>query len=135
MPRALLSLKRHFFYRLSDFDGAQNVGRRILNPFNSRQFRQTTDGCISVTANVAPRLCRALHNAWALKDFETLAEMGLTIHYRIPVPELSGASQKALTWKGFDLNISTYGAFGMQVAHTYRKFGNGQFFIHRVTFY
>ncbi|CCZ22885.1 dihydrodipicolinate synthase 2 [Acetobacter sp. CAG:977] len=33
------------------------------------------DGCISVTANVAPRLCRALHNAWALKDFETLATL------------------------------------------------------------
>ena len=32
--------------------------------------------------------------------FETLAEMGLTIHYRIPVPELSGASQKALTQFG-----------------------------------
>ena len=31
---------------------------------------------------------------------ETLAEMGLTIHYRIPVPELSGASQKALTQFG-----------------------------------
>lgn len=31
------------------------------------------------------------------------------------------------SWKGFDLNISTYGAFGMQIAHTYRKFGNGQF--------
>ncbi len=33
------------------------------------------DGCISVTANVAPRLCRALHNAWELKDFETLATL------------------------------------------------------------
>lgn len=33
------------------------------------------DGCISVTANVAPRLCRALHNAWVLKDFETLATL------------------------------------------------------------
>lgn len=31
---------------------------------------------------------------------ETLAEMGITIHYRIPVPELAGAHQKALSQFG-----------------------------------
>lgn len=30
------------------------------------------DGCISVTANIAPQLCRRLHDAWAAKDFDTL---------------------------------------------------------------
>ena len=33
------------------------------------------DGWISVTAKGGARLCRALHNAWALKDFETLATL------------------------------------------------------------
>lgn len=28
-------------------------------------------GCISVTANVAPKLCAELHNAWAKKDWKT----------------------------------------------------------------
>ena len=30
------------------------------------------DGCISVTANVAPAECAALHDAWAVKDWETV---------------------------------------------------------------
>ena len=37
---------------------------------------------------------------------ETLAEMGLPNHYRIPVPELSGASQRALTQFGRFYTIS-----------------------------
>jgi len=32
---------------------------------------QGGDGCISVTANVAPKLCSELHEAWQEKDFET----------------------------------------------------------------
>lgn len=44
-----------------------------------------------------------------------------------PHPDLTMGLNLDFSWKGFDLNISTYGAFGMQVAHTYRKFGNGQF--------
>jgi 4-hydroxy-tetrahydrodipicolinate synthase len=28
-------------------------------------FAQGGDGCISVTSNVAPGLCRAMHSAWA----------------------------------------------------------------------
>lgn len=35
-----------------------------------------------------------------LSIMETLAEMGITIHYRIPVPELDGAHQKALSQFG-----------------------------------
>lgn len=31
------------------------------------------DGCISVTANVAPALCAGLHRAWAEKDWERIA--------------------------------------------------------------
>lgn len=44
-----------------------------------------------------------------------------------PHPDLTMGLNLDFSWKGFNLNISTYGAFGMQVAHTYRKFGNGQF--------
>lgn len=33
------------------------------------------DGCISVTANVAPRLCRRLHDAWANGDFAEVARL------------------------------------------------------------
>lgn len=33
------------------------------------------DGCISVTANVAPAECAALHDAWAAKDWETVARL------------------------------------------------------------
>jgi len=32
-------------------------------------------GCISVTANVAPRLCARMHEAWAKGDFATVAEI------------------------------------------------------------
>ena len=35
-----------------------------------------------------------------LADMEILAEMGITIHYQIPVPELYGARQKALSQFG-----------------------------------
>lgn len=35
-----------------------------------------------------------------LEIMETLAEMGITVHYRIPVPELAGANQKALSQFG-----------------------------------
>jgi len=33
------------------------------------------DGCISVTANVAPRLCADLHNAWQARDLDTVMEL------------------------------------------------------------
>ena len=32
-------------------------------------------GCISVTSNVAPRLCAQLHAAWKRRDFDTVAEL------------------------------------------------------------
>ncbi len=32
-------------------------------------------GCISVTSNVAPRLCAAMHNAWWAGDLKTFAEI------------------------------------------------------------
>lgn len=44
-----------------------------------------------------------------------------------PHPDLTMGLNLDFAYKGFDLSISTYGAFGMQVAHTYRKFGDRQF--------
>jgi 4-hydroxy-tetrahydrodipicolinate synthase len=32
-------------------------------------------GCISVTANIAPRLCADLHEAWRRGDFKTVAQV------------------------------------------------------------
>ena len=32
---------------------------------------QGGDGCISVTANIAPKMCAELHDAWKNKDFDT----------------------------------------------------------------
>lgn len=32
-------------------------------------------GCISVTANVAPKLCAQLHNSWQKKDYKTFAKV------------------------------------------------------------
>jgi len=40
------------------------------------------------------------HEIKMLKVMETLAEMGITIHYQIPVPELNGARQKVLSQFG-----------------------------------
>jgi 4-hydroxy-tetrahydrodipicolinate synthase len=40
-------------------------------------------GCISVTANVAPKICAELHNAWAKKDwkaFERVRDILLPLH-------------------------------------------------------
>jgi 4-hydroxy-tetrahydrodipicolinate synthase len=36
---------------------------------------QGGDGCISVTANVAPRQCAELHNAWQAKDWKKFASV------------------------------------------------------------
>jgi 4-hydroxy-tetrahydrodipicolinate synthase len=36
---------------------------------------QGGDGCISVTANVAPRLCSEMHEAWQRSDFKTVREI------------------------------------------------------------
>ena len=36
---------------------------------------QGGDGCISVTANVAPRLCSELHKAWQRGDFASVREI------------------------------------------------------------
>ena len=33
------------------------------------------DGCISVTANVAPRACSELHTAWQLRDLDTVLDL------------------------------------------------------------
>jgi len=33
------------------------------------------DGCISVTANVAPRLCSDMHSAWQKRDLDTVMEI------------------------------------------------------------
>jgi 4-hydroxy-tetrahydrodipicolinate synthase len=40
---------------------------------------QGGDGCISVTANVAPRLCAQLHRAWKVRDFETVQRLNETL--------------------------------------------------------
>ncbi|MGB1026446.1 MAG: dihydrodipicolinate synthase family protein, partial [Rhodospirillaceae bacterium] len=57
-------------------------------------------GCISVSSNVAPGLCAALHNAWMGKDMEAVAALRdrlLPIHAAMfcessPVPAKYGAS-------------------------------------------
>jgi 4-hydroxy-tetrahydrodipicolinate synthase len=36
---------------------------------------QGGDGCISVTANVAPRLCSEMHQAWQRGDFASVREI------------------------------------------------------------
>jgi len=36
---------------------------------------QGGDGCISVTANTAPRLCAQMHNAWHKRDIDTMMEV------------------------------------------------------------
>jgi len=36
-------------------------------------------GCISVTANVAPKLCAQLHNSWQKKDWKTFAKVRDTL--------------------------------------------------------
>jgi 4-hydroxy-tetrahydrodipicolinate synthase len=50
------------FYQLSGEDAT-------IVPF----LAQGGHGCISVTANVAPRLCAELHNAWQARDFDTVS--------------------------------------------------------------
>jgi len=36
---------------------------------------QGGDGCISVTANVAPRLCADMHDAWKARDLDKMFEI------------------------------------------------------------
>lgn len=44
-----------------------------------------------------------------------------------PHPDLTMGLGLNFEYKGFDLGITTYGAFGQQVARSYRKFTDGQF--------
>ena len=44
-----------------------------------------------------------------------------------PHPDFTMGLSLNFEYKGFDLNITTYGAFGQQVARSYRKFTDGQF--------
>lgn len=41
---------------------------------------QGGDGCISVTANVAPRLCKALQQAWVDRDLDAFAKVRDQLH-------------------------------------------------------
>lgn len=43
-----------------------------------------------------------------------------------PHPNVTMGLNLGLNWKGLDFSISGYGAFGQQVAHSYRRFGDGQ---------
>jgi 4-hydroxy-tetrahydrodipicolinate synthase len=42
-------------------------------------FARGGDGCISAVANVAPRLCVALHAAWLAEDFQTAESLALSV--------------------------------------------------------
>ena len=42
---------------------------------------QGGDGCISVTANAAPGLCAALHNAWQVKDYDRFESVRNDLSY------------------------------------------------------
>ncbi len=44
-----------------------------------------------------------------------------------PHPKVTMGINIGLAWKGFDLNITGYGAFGQDVARSYRKFTDGQY--------
>ena len=44
-----------------------------------------------------------------------------------PHPKVTMGINLGASWSGFDFSLSSYAALGMQIAHTYRKFGNGQF--------
>ena len=68
LTRPLLTLDRcgQDFCQLSGEDGT-------VVPFLS----QGGHGCISVTANIAPRKCADLHNAWQKKDLKKVQEINL----------------------------------------------------------
>lgn len=44
-----------------------------------------------------------------------------------PHPDVTMGINLGINYKGFDFALSGYAALGQQIAHTYRKFGNGQF--------
>jgi len=44
-----------------------------------------------------------------------------------PHPDVTMGINLGFDYKGFDFAVSGYAALGQQIAHTYRKFGNGQF--------
>lgn len=44
-----------------------------------------------------------------------------------PHPDVTMGFSFNIGYKGFDLSVTTYGAFGQQVARSWRKFGDGQF--------
>ncbi len=44
-----------------------------------------------------------------------------------PHPKVTMGINIGLAWKGFDINITGYGAFGQDVARSYRKFTDGQY--------
>ncbi len=46
------------------------------------------------------------NNEQAMKIMNTLSEMGIILHYQMPVPELSGAKQKVLSQTGSSYNVT-----------------------------
>ena len=44
-----------------------------------------------------------------------------------PHPTVTMGLNLGFDYKGFDFSVSGYGAFGMQVAHSYRRFGDSQY--------
>ena len=43
-----------------------------------------------------------------------------------PNPDFTLGANLTVGYKGFDLNVSLHGAFGQQIARSYRKFGDGR---------
>ena len=64
-------------------------------------------GCISVTANVAPKECADMHNAWMAKDwdaFETLRDRLLPLHKALFVETSPAPAKYALSRLGRSLD-------------------------------
>lgn len=60
-------------------------------------------GCISVTANVAPKLCAELHNAWAAKDWKKFArarDLLMPLHHAMFVETNPAPAKYALSLLG-----------------------------------
>lgn len=87
---------------LMDDSFENNVsGTRVVT-----KSKELVDFCQSASLDEVYIAVKEAGNEEMLKVMNTLSEMGIIIHYQMPVPELTGAKQKVLAQVGSSYNVT-----------------------------
>ena len=70
------------------------------------KFEELIEFCQSASLDEVYIAVKEAQNPKILEIMNTLSEMGIIIHYQMPVPELTGAKQKVLSQTGSSYNVT-----------------------------